>query len=160
MSEQQAFDQKQNETVDETELSPEMRTMITGVSDAINASLIAVLRQVIKGQLAMADGEKAMAELRTALADAREKARSGRRLVQLTLIDLIDAELAQQLDDWRALVTADDAEDLLRLRLEQFRATLARQSVSFDRLQQAQTKAVAETFEPVAELFRTWRSAA
>jgi len=140
------------------ELSPEAQNMVTGVSDAINSGLITVLRQVIKGQLAMADGEQALTDLRAALAEARKNAKQGRKNFQLTLIDLIDAELSQQLNDWRALVTAEDGEDLLRLRFEQFKASLTRYSISIGRLQDAQQKAVTDSYEPIVELVRTWRA--
>ncbi len=155
--EEQAAQNHAHEPMGDDEISPEVRSMIATVSDAINSGLISVLRQVIKGQLAMADSEKALADMQAALAQARQRAKQGRKNFQLTLIDLIDAEIAQQLNDWRAIVTADDAEDMLRLRFDQLKAAMTRQSVSLGRLQDAQQRAVSESFEPIVELVRGWR---
>lgn len=138
-------------------LDDEANRLIDRLSSAFDVGLVALLRQVIKGQLAVADAETAIARVRQAVAESRDNAQAGREKLQLTLIDLVEAEMTEQMAGLRALVGAHDREQVIKLRMNHLRDTMIRQSSAIGRYQDAQAEAFGDAWEPILNLVREWR---
>lgn len=138
--------------VTETEEVQAVRRAIGGVSDALDQGINTVLRQVIKGQLAVGDAETAVQDVRAAIAEAAEKARAGRKRVQLAMLEIVEAEVAEQLASLRAMAEADDPKALVHDRMQHMQETLNRQADAIGRLQDEQQAAMREALEPLAAI--------
>ena len=144
-----------NETasdVTETEEVQAVRRAIGGVSDALDQGINAVLRQVIRGQLAVGDAETAVQDVRSAISEAADKARTGRKRVQLAMLEIVEAEVAEQLASLRELAEADDPKTLVHDRMQHMQETLNRQADAIGRLQEEQQAAMREALEPLAAI--------
>lgn len=122
---------------------------ISGFSDALDQGINAVLRQVIRGQLAVGEAETAVQDVRAAVAEATDRARMGRKRVQLALLEIVEAEINEQLAGLRALAQAEDPKAIVNDRMQHMQDTLNRQANALGRLQEEQQAALRDAFEPL-----------
>ncbi|MGB0919941.1 MAG: hypothetical protein ACPG06_03685 [Alphaproteobacteria bacterium] len=134
---------------EQTSLPGSVERAISGFSNALDQGINAVLRQVIRGQLAVGDAEAAMQDVRAAVAEAAERARHGRKRVQLAMLEVVEAEVSEQLAGLRALAEAENPKAIVNDRMQHMQDTLNRQAAAMDRLQGEQQAALRDAFEPL-----------
>lgn len=122
---------------------------ISGFSEALDQGINAVLRQVIRGQLAVGEAETAMQDVRAAVVEAADRAREGRKRLQLAMLEVVEAEINEQLAGLRALAEAEDPKAIVNDRMQHMQETLNRQANALGRLQEEQQAAVRDAFAPL-----------